>query len=143
MSIDKEVVKNRIKDIEIYYMEIEPFLEFSAQEIINDYPKLRTLERNFQLIVDAMVSINSHFISELNLPVPDDFQSTFMILGQNKILPMDFAMKIAPVVGLRNQVVHQYGKIDKKKFISDFKKENKDFKDYIRFINGYLQKVGK
>ena len=138
---DREVIKNKIRDILVYLKEIEPDLKLSAKEILGDYHKLRTMERNFQLIVDAIVDINTHIITRGNLPSPDDYQSTFAILAEGKILPVAFALKIKPVVGLRNQIVHQYGKIDRVKFISDLKKGIKDFKDYIRFIKKYLERV--
>lgn len=132
--IDKEVIKNKIRDIQVYLKEMEPFLKLSPPEIIKDYPKLKTLERNFQLIVDSMIDINTHIISRQNLAVFDDYQSTFIVLGQNNVLPMDFALKIAPVVGLRNKIVHKYGNIDRKKFILDLKTGSNDFKKYCLFI---------
>lgn len=138
--IDKEVVKNKIKDILVYLREMEPFLKLSPKEIIADYPKLKTLERNFQLIVDTMVDINTHIIARTNIPPPEDYQSSFIILGENKIIPMDFALKIAPVVGLRNKVVHKYGDLDKKKFITDLQSGAGDFKEYCQCIDRFLKK---
>lgn len=137
--IDKEVLKNKIKDILVYLSEMEPFLKLSLREIVEDYPKLKTLERNFQLIVDAMVDINTHIITRKNFPPPEDYQSSFVILGENKIIPMDFALKIAPVVGLRNKVVHKYGELDKRKFIADLQNGASDFKEYCRWINEFLK----
>jgi len=58
--INKEIIKSKIRDIEIYLKEIRPFLKLSSYKIIGDYPKLRTIERDFQLIVDTMVDINTH-----------------------------------------------------------------------------------
>lgn len=136
--IDKEIVKSKIRDIIVYLKEIEPILELNYKDIVKDLFKLRTLERNFQLIVDTMVDINTHIISRKNLKVPDDFQSTFTVLGENKVIPMDFAFKIAPVVGMRNRVVHKYGDFDKKKFITDLKKGTTDFKEYCRYAEKYL-----
>ena len=132
--INKNLVITKLEQIKTYLKEIEPDLKLSPKNIKDDYRKLRTLERDFQLIVDTMVSINTHLISKLGLPVPDDYQSTFSILGENKIIPMDFALKIAPAVGMRNRIVHRYGDIDKKKFIIDIQKGASDFKQYCRYI---------
>lgn len=143
MSIDKEIIKNKIKDIELYFKEIQPFLKMPKKEILNDYLKLRTLERNYQLIVDTMVSINTHLISALNLTAPDDFQSTFTTLGQNQILPGHFAIKLAPIVGLRNKIVHKYGEIDQGKFILDLQRESSDFQRYCRLILKYISQDKK
>lgn len=136
--IDKNLVKEKIRNIQEYLSEIRSILTLSVQDVIGNIEKLRTLERNFQLIVDEALDINIHFIKEMNLKSPDDFQSTFEILGENKIIPFDFAYKIAPVVGLRNRIVHRYEALDKRLFIETFKKEFPDFEQYIKLIENYL-----
>jgi len=112
--IDKNLVKEKIKNTQIYLGEIKHILPLSVGEILSNIEKLRTLERDFQLIVDEIIDINIHFIRELNLKSPDDFQGTFSILAENKIIPMDFALKIAPAVGQRNRIVHRYETVDNK-----------------------------
>ncbi len=88
-----------------------------------------------------MIDINLHFIRELDLKSPDDFQNTFSILAASNIIPDDFAEKFAPVVGMRNILVHRYEKVDKKLFVSQVKNERKDFLEYLRLINQYLKKT--
>lgn len=136
--IDKNLVKKKLRNIQEYLKEIKPILALSVRDIIGNIEKLRTLERNFQLIVDEGIDVNIHFIKEMNLKSPDDFQSTFGILGENKIIPFDFAYKIAPAVGLRNRLVHRYEEFDKKLFIETFKKDFSDFEQYIKLIDNYL-----
>jgi len=137
--IDKNLVKEKIKNIQIYLSEIENIIVLGFGEIVSNIEKLRTLERNFQLIVDEMLDINIHFIRELNLKSPDDFQSTFVILAENKIIPLDFAQKIAPAVGLRNLIVHRYETLDKELFIKTFRKNYPDFERYVKLINQRLK----
>jgi len=141
-NINKKIVINKINNILSYLKELEPILKFSPKYIQDkkNYKELRTLERNFQLIVDTMIEINSHFISKLNLKVPDDYTNTFIVLGENKILPYNFTNKIAKVVGLRNKIVHKYDVVDMGKFISDLKKNSHQFNDYTKYINNYLFK---
>lgn len=138
--IDKNLIKTKMIDIQKYYSELEPILKENAREIIENNLKLHTVERLFQLIVDASVDINTHIISESDIQIPDDYQSTFIALGENKILPMDFALKIAPSVGLRNLVVHKYGKVDVKKMIDDIKSEIVQYLEYLKHIQQFLGK---
>lgn len=138
--IDKNLIKTKMTDIQKYYSELESILKEDAREIIGNNLKLHTVERLFQLIVDASVDINTHIISESNIQVPDDYQSTFIALGENKILPMEFALKIAPSVGLRNLVVHKYGKVDIKKMIDDIKNEIGQYFEYLKHIQQFLGK---
>jgi len=140
MTFEKAFVLKKIEEIIGYLNETEDLLKFSDKEILSDSGKTHIAERLLQLIVDEMIDINQHFIKELNLKVSEDFQGTFYILGENKILPIDFAQKIAPVVGLRNRVVHRYETLDIRLFISIFRKNLDDFKIYIKIINDYLKK---
>lgn len=137
--LKKTLVKEKISKIREYLSETEEIIALDNQIILKDFRNLKTMERNFQLIVDEMIDINLHFIRELELNAPDDFQSSFTIMAeQGKIIPCEFAIKIAPVVGLRNKLVHRYEKVDKKFFIDQVRKDNKDFIEYIKYINKYL-----
>ncbi len=141
MVFSKILIDEKRKRIDSYLDEVKTLLDFSVKEILNDFTKLRTLERNFQLIVDEMIDINQHFIKELGLDVSDDLEGTFHILGENKILPEDFVLKIAPVVGLRNRLVHRYEDLDPKIFIESFQKDYSDFEQYLKFISDYSEKL--
>ena len=136
---DKELVEKKISQIVEYLDELNPIVNDIPQaEVIKDYFKYHTAERLFQLIVDTMLDINIHLIKENNFVVPDDMQSTFIILGDNNALPKDFALKIAPIVGLRNRIVHRYDTLNKKTFIEILKKNFNDFKEYLVLIKKSL-----
>lgn len=138
--IDKELIKNKMADIEKYLKEMDPILKSGARIIIEDNLRLHTVERLFQLIVDTAVDINTHIIIASDFNVPEDSYSTFVVLGENKILPMYFALKIAPSVGLRNLIVHKYGNVDLKKMVGDVINEIDDYVEYLRIINSFLDK---
>ena len=126
-----------MRSIQEYLLEIEPILSLPKDQIVSSVEKLRTLERNFQLIVDAMLDINIHLIRELELSSPDDLKSTFIILAEGKIISFDFAQKISPVVGLRNILVHGYEKVERKLFIDSFQKNKQDFDQYLILIDSF------
>lgn len=126
-------------DLQNYLQELEPILSYKSGDIISDNLKLRTVERLFQLIVDTTVDVNTHIINESGLDVPNDYQSTFIILAKNKILPVEFAEQIAPSVGLRNLVVHKYGRVDVKKMVDDIKSEISDYLEYLKLLHAYLK----
>mgnify|MGYP001604517475 CR=1 FL=1 len=138
---DPILIQSKINEIKNSLEELLPLLKKEAREIIEDYLVLHTVERLFQLIVDAAIDINTHIINQDNLSVPNDYQGTFTVLGENKIFPMEFALKIAPSVGLRNLIVHKYGKVDLKKMVDDIKNEISDYIEYIKLISRkFIQK---
>lgn len=137
---NKELIKNKINKIENYLKELEPILKLETNEILGNYTNLRTTERNFQLIVDTVIDINTHIISTENLRAPEDATETFFILGEAKILSMDFVKKFSPVAGLRNIVVHDYEKIDTEKMINDIKSDINQFGEYALYIDNFINK---
>jgi uncharacterized protein YutE (UPF0331/DUF86 family) len=137
--IDKRIVEAKLSSIQTYYQELEKVLGYSDQEIKSDILRLRALERIIQLIVDEITDINNHIIRYAQLRVPEDFQSAFLILAENKILPEEFARRIAPVVGLRNRLVHRYEKVDIEMLLDMIRKSKGDFKSYIKHILEYLK----
>lgn len=138
--IDKAFLEAKLSYIQTYYQELDNVLLYSDEEIKQDFLKLRATERILQLIVDEIIDINNHIIRYSNLSVPDDFQGSFMILSDNKILPEDFAGRIAPVVGVRNRLVHRYEKIDLNILLDAVRKNKEDFKEYVKYIFAFLTK---
>jgi len=139
MTFQKGVVNEKLNRISGYLDEAKNLFRFSTKEILADSEKLHIAERLFQLIVDEIIDINQHFIKELGFDLSNDLEGTFHIMGENNILSQDFVLKISPVVGLRNRLVHRYEKLDPKIFIESFQKEYSDFEKYIKFILGYLE----
>lgn len=141
MVFRKSFVLHKIEEIFRNLDEAKSLFKFSDKEILRDSLKYHTAERLLQLVVDLMLDINYHFIKELNLEISEDLQGTFYILGETKILPQKFAHKIAPVVGLRNRIVHRYDALNKELFIKTFRKNYSDFEKYIKLIARYLETI--
>jgi len=139
--IDKKFIEAKLSHIQSYYNELEHVLGYPDGDIRRDTLKLRALERILQLIVDEIIDINNHIIRYAHLNLPDSFQSSFLVLAENKILPDDFAKKIAPVVGLRNRIVHRYEKTDIEILLRAVRENKEDFRQYVRYIIQFIEAV--
>ena len=138
--LDKNLIAKKIALMQEYISELEPIVSHEEHAITSDILKLHTAERLFQLLVDVMVDINTHIIREQVLPPPDDLQSTFIALGDANIVPKAFAIKIAPIVGLRNAVVHRYETVSSERFVHELKVNFNDFKEYsVIMVDKFLK----
>lgn len=138
--INRNFVRDKLEYVKQYYRELEQALDkFPIKNVNKDVFYLRAYERIFQLIVDEIVDINEHIIKNMDLRRARDYQGTFNILGEAEILPSDFAEKMAPVVGLRNIIVHRYEEFDPELFLRQIEKEREDFLKYMRLIEKYLE----
>lgn len=134
-QLEKEFVEDKLSNLSQYLEEIEDFFsKYPNEEIINDFEKRHAAERMLELAVKSMININQHFIKSYELEEQDDFQSTFYTLAENDFLPEDFAEKVAPVVGVRNRIVHGYEEIDEELFVKEFRENYQDFKKYKELI---------
>lgn len=140
--IEERFIETKLFNIQGYFKELEDVLAYSDQEIKKDFLKIRALERILQLIVDEIIDINNHIIRYARLNIPDDFQSSFLVLAENKIFSKHFAEKIAPVVGLRNRLVHRYEKVDLDILLGSIRKNKVDFREYVKYIFKFLKVQG-
>ena len=134
LSLDKNLIAKKLALMQGWISELEPIVAFDEKTIRNDSLKYHTAERLFQLLVDEMIDVNTHLIRVHVLPPPDDLQSTFTTLGEASILPKDFVLKIFPIVGLRNAIVHRYEHVDLDQFVHELKRDFNDFKTYCILI---------
>lgn len=140
MPVSKLFVTQKLNSMFGYLSELEELLKFSNEEIKNDLGKMHIAERLFQLIVDASIDINNHFIRELKLKIEEDLQGTFYGLSNGKIFSEEFTKKIAPSVGQRNIIVHGYEKLDKDLFMKNLRNGFNDFHEYMKYIKEYIDK---
>jgi uncharacterized protein YutE (UPF0331/DUF86 family) len=136
-------IEKKLHILDEYIEELRPFVSFSLEEVLQDSYKYHTAERVFQLVVDTMVDINIHILKGALMAAPDDLQSTFLALAENSILPREFAEKIAPLVGLRNRIVHRYESLQRKTFIESLQKDFSDFEQYFVLIEKYIENKKK
>jgi len=138
MSID--LIREKLVELEKYLDELqEMVLASPLEEVRSDRGKVHIAERILQLIVDTMSDVNIHILEAKGRPY-EGTESSFVTLGELGVLPVDFAEKLAPVVGLRNIIVHRYEKLDADLFLQSLYSNNDDFKKYVVYISDFISK---
>lgn len=136
-----ELVTSKLADVIKYLGELDEVLAHDTHEILHTPTLLHSLERLFQLIVDGSVGINTHIIADSGFPMPDENRSTFTVLAEHAVLPSEFALRIAPSVGLRNLIVHKYGDVRLADMVELVRTEIADYREYVEHMRQYLQGV--
>lgn len=140
--IDNEMIDDRISRIHKELLYLEDFKDLTFNEIAKDFKTHHAIERIIEIIVNAAIDINQHIIVESGKgDLPFDFKQSFLTLADLDIYPEDFAKEISNSAGLRNILVHEYQKLDEKKFYDSIKDCYKDYTKYCRYILDYLKKV--
>lgn len=138
---NSDVIKSKLGAMRDYLSELLPYIEKAKQGLITiENPELRIIERLFLLIVDAAIDVNTHIITRNKFESPDDYQGTFSILAQHKVIPFELAEKIRESVGLRNMMTHGYEKVQRQKMFDDIVHEIDQYVAYMKAIAEYVEK---
>lgn len=95
------------------------------------------IERNFQVLAQAVIDIANRIISLENLEKPRDYHEAILRLGQGGIVPVDFARKLAPLAGFRNILVHDYLDLNWDEVYANLEKLD-DIHIFLTMVNTWL-----
>ena len=110
------------------------------EDLQTDHTLKGAVERYLEVSLECTIDIGEMIISREKLKRPETYQEVFLVLGENEILPEDFAIKFAPSAGFRNRLVHMYSKIDINKLYYYLQNNVKDIEQFGKYIAQYLIK---
>ena len=103
----------------------DPFLSASA-------------ERYLQVAIQAVLDICNHIVADLGLEAPSEYRQVPDILAREKLLPTGLSKRMAAMIGLRNILVHEYLKLDRRLVYHVLKKDLGDFEKFIKAVSKFL-----
>jgi uncharacterized protein YutE (UPF0331/DUF86 family) len=109
--IDKELVIDRLSRIREYLKHLKEIGSLSKADYLSDYKNYGSAARTLQVAIEACLDIGHHIISRKELRRPKDYKDIFIILGDEKILPIEFSRSIVKMAQYRNRLVHLYWEV--------------------------------
>ena len=97
-------------------------------------------ERYVHVAIEAMLDTANHIIAAEGFRKPLQLRDCLAILGEEQVIPQEFARDILPLVGLRNRLVHVYSEIDHDQIYAFLTMRLGDFETYARHIVAYVEK---
>ncbi|MFP3953418.1 MAG: type VII toxin-antitoxin system HepT family RNase toxin [Candidatus Acetothermia bacterium] len=127
-------IDRRLERLNECLSKLEPLTDKSLEEIKEDPYLEDVIERNLEVAAQSCIDISNRIISLEGFKKPADYYQAIEILGENQIIPGDFAAKLAPIAGFRNLLVHQYLDVDQDEVYRRLKDLGQlyQFRDYIR-----------
>ncbi|MBI2559837.1 MAG: DUF86 domain-containing protein [Planctomycetes bacterium] len=116
---------------------LEPLVAKSKEELIQDEYLKDIIERNLEIAIQACIDICNRIISVEELEKPKDYFEAIIRLGENNILPYEFAQKISPIAGFRNILIHEYIDINWDEVYKNLQ-NIEDFYRFMSYINQWL-----
>jgi len=111
-----------------------------SNELETNYEMRSAAERNFQLVIESAIEIGEIIISEEGFERPKDYETVFLILGKEGIIPEDFAKEFAQAAGFRNVLVHMYEEVNIDILHMFLTERLEDFDEFAKYIAQYLNR---
>lgn len=114
--------------------------KLSFAELVGNDVLLSAVERNFQVAIERVLDIGNHIIAEKGFETPEDNEDIIRILGEEGVVPSEFAEATKGLAGFRNVLVHEYGGIDYKILYDYLVHRLGDFGKFAEYISNYIEK---
>lgn len=127
----KPELEKRILRLRDYLEKLSPYILLEQKKLLENDEKLLAMERLFLLVVDEAIDINAAIIYQLGGQIAESYKSTFHELVPLKVVNLELAEKIGESAKIRNQLTHDYEKLQKKDAIEAMKKFHPLYKEYL------------
>lgn len=134
------MINTRLRRLEKALQVLQQSSKLTYEELISNDVLLSAIERNLQVAIECVLDIGNHIIAEKGFESPDDNEDIIRILGNEGIVPSDFAESIKGIAGFRNILVHEYTGIDYGLLYNYLVNRLDDFRGFARYISAYLEK---
>lgn len=114
--------------------------EVPFEELISNDVLLSAVERNLHVAIECILDIGNHIIAEKGFETPEDNEDIIRILGDEKVVPSDFARRVKGIAGFRNILVHEYTDIDYGLLYNFLTYRLNDLREFALYISSCLER---
>jgi len=137
--VDRDLILAKAGSINRHCKRIADKSAVDVKAFEDDLDRQESVLFNLQMAIQNCIDIAAHFVSEEGYGIPGSANEMFYLLEENNILERALTEKMVSAVGLRNLIVHEYGKVDLEKV---YRVAKNDIRDLTAFIKSILQTVG-
>lgn len=137
--IDHELVLLKAGAVRKYVNRVKEKGKIDFETFFADIDRQEIVIFNIQMALQNVIDIAAHIISEKGLGMPGSTNEMFYLLEENGFLDFPLTERMVKAVGLRNLIVHEYGKLDLKRI---FNVAQHDIDDLLSYLEAILFKVG-
>lgn len=136
---NKQSIYNYIEKLREVVARLLRFRKYSIEEFEKQEELQWALDQGMQIAVQCCIDIGEEVITGLNLKKPTAYRETFAILQEHGVISSAVASKLIEFVQYRNELAHEYWRIDWQKNCHILHSELAVFEDYLKAIGALLK----
>lgn len=136
---DPGVVHAKLDAIEVSLATLQSLGEVDATRLEQEPVTAAAVERLLCRVVDLAVDVNAHLVVAALGRAPGDYPASFRMASEAGVLPAALAGELAPSVGLRNVIVHEYARLDLDVVARGVTQAVEGYRRYVTAVAQHLQ----
>lgn len=136
--IDRDRVLSKLDQLDGYLNELRSIAPERLEEYLS-VEKKRACERLVQVLVEAVIDVCALVVSGLRLGLPGSEDDLFEKLARRGVVSSSMAGTLRRMKGLRNLLVHEYGRIDDELVFDTVRRRLGDFDAFKGEILAFLR----
>lgn len=137
--VSENIIKKKINAIYHSLERIRRYQVFSLAEFLADEDARDIVTHNLFILLQNIIDIGTHLISDLGLEEPDFLADIPVILAKERIITNQLEKPIRAMIGLRNMIAHEYGELDFKIIHTIITTELEDVNQFLTNIINYCR----
>lgn len=142
MGINVGLARERIDVIFASVRRLQKLAVLPLDEFVADPDYFAIAAHHLRRALEALFDIGRHIIAKEGWGHPQDYRSIIMLLGQKKVIPLEFARQISGMAGYRNRLVHGYAEVSPEEMHGLLRRRLDDLDAFCRHVLGYLSDLG-
>ncbi len=140
MSVDKKIILDRVAMIREDVVRLKKMTGMSLAEFKRDPDNYAVAEHHLRRASESVLDIGRHIIAKSGFTKATDYTQIIDILGENGVIPHEFAKEFRKIGGFRNRIVHMYWKVTTDELYEVIKNDTDKLTQYTKYIVKHLDK---
>jgi uncharacterized protein YutE (UPF0331/DUF86 family) len=137
--VDRDRILAKLDEVDGYLRELRSVAPASFPEYLA-VEKRRSSERLLQVAIEAVIDVCAQLVTGLRLGLPADEDDLFEKLTGREVISPRMADLLRRMKGMRNILVHEYGRVDDELVFETVQQRLGDFDAFRREILAFLRR---
>ncbi len=129
----------KISKLKYYLKLLNEYKGDCKKRFLNDPMYEGALLHYLYLVSDGCITLAEMIIKYNSLNTPQSYYEAIDTLGENDIIPREFAYNFAKIASFRNFLAHDYEKIDYLVICEGVLNKLDEIKEYLQYIEKHIQ----
>ena len=126
--VDSELIKRKLERLSEDISHLDRSAQYTLEEFLSEPERYGSAERFLQTAIEATIDIGSHIVSHEKLGTIHAYRDLSRLFFEHALISEELSELWLSMIGFRNILVHEYGKIDREKVYQTLQNNLQDLK---------------